>query len=199
MNTLKKLLVATLLSLAVVFTATACMDEEFTDDYATLLSPTVTQQYNNSDSWNVVENATGYVIEINGEQKGIGNPIVDTMMYGKYCEYVLDTESLGLGVHTIRFASYKFDKKTGTVLSDWTKEFYIVNELPQPISTIYIYDDEVYLQGVEGNTVELVFNDEIVASYTSPDKLPIESGVIGLDKFTFSADLVDMVNYDVKA
>lgn len=198
MNTLKKLLVATILCMALVFSVAAC-GEEFTDEYATMLTPVVEQQSDEAYSWVALEDVTGYVIEINGEKKGIGNPVSENMMYGKYCEYVLDTESLGLGVHTIRFASYKFDEKKGTVLSDWTKEFYVVNELPEAIESISIFGKDVYVTGVEGNTIELVFNDSITATYTTPDKLPIYSDTISLDEFVFSAELADETNYDVKA
>lgn len=196
MNTLKKLLVTGCLCSAMLFTATACKE---TDNYAVFTSPTVQQQNYETYSWNAVDGATGYVIEIDGVEKGIGNPVMDTMLSGKYCEYYLDTEALGLGVHKIRFAAYKFNEDDGTTKSEWSKEFYVVNELPSAIDYLEIADGEIYFQGLETNSVKLVFNDDIVATYTTPDKLPLNHSTVSLDDFEFSVELQEGVNYNVKA
>ena len=196
MNTLKKLLVTCCLCSAMLFTATACKE---TDNYAVFTSPTVEQQNYETYSWNAIDGATGYVIEIDGVEKGIGNPVMDSMLSGKYCQYYLDTEALGLGVHKIRFAAYKFNEDDGTTKSEWSKEFYVVNELPSAIDYIDISDGEVYFQDLETNSVKLVFNDDIVATYTTPDKLPLSYSTVSLDEFEFSAELQEGVNYNVKA
>ncbi len=196
MNTLKKLLVTGCLCSAMLFTATACKE---TDNYAVFTSPTVQQQDYETYSWNAVDGATGYVIEIDGVEKGIGNPIMESMLAGKHCEYYLDTEALGLGVHKIRFAAYKFNEDDGTTKSEWSKEFYVVNKLPSAIDYIDISDGEVYFQDLETNSVKLVFNDDIVATYTTPDKLPLSYSTVSLDEFEFSAELQEGVNYNVKA
>ena len=84
MNTLKKLLVTGCVCSAMLFTATACKP---TDDYAVFTSPTVEQQDYETYSWNAVDGVTGYIIEIDGVEKGIGNPVMESMAYGKYCTY----------------------------------------------------------------------------------------------------------------
>lgn len=198
MKTLKRLLVTGLLCSAMLFTVTACNDTP--DNYAVFAAPTIVQEDYDTFSWAAVEGATGYVIDINGEQKGIGNPVSESMVYGKVCGYVLDTNALGKGTHKIKFAAYKYDEKEGSTLSEWSKEFYVVNEAPNAISTFYIQDGRVRVDAVNATGVKLVFNDSIEATFATPDSSYIDNYTyIPLEKFTFSEELIPGVLYEVKA
>ena len=144
------------------------------NNYNALTTPNVKVGINNNIFyWDVVSDAEGYVISIDGDVKGIGNPIVEKeeniissngeviTTSNKYCEYILDVDSLEEGIHEVKFASY-----ASTKLSAWSTIFEVstATKILNPPSLEI--DGNDFLIYSNYTSFEFNFGEGIVATYT---------------------------------
>lgn len=172
-------LVVVILSLFIV---TSCSDEV---DYSSLTAPNVKKdELTNLFYWDAIDGVEGYVISIDGEVKGIGNPVIErnevitdsmgavSTITNYVCEYNLDVSSLNEGIHEVKFASFVQKQ-----LSPWSKVFEVstaTRVLKTP--TLQINGNEF---SVTSNylSFEFDFGEGIKASYVTEEN----QGLVKID------------------
>lgn len=144
-------------------------------NYGALTAPNVrTGNTTNTFYWDAVEGAEGYVVSIDGEVRGIGNPIVERTEHttnangeivtitNRICEYILDVNALTEGVHEVKFASYIKEN-----LSAWSTVFEVSTATKVLTTPVLTVDGNYLIINSSYSSFEFDFGEGIKATYTS--------------------------------
>ena len=174
--------------------------------YKEYTTPVVTYE-NGKFSWYQITDAAGYVIMLDGEEKGIGNPFVEApenvFVAGdnsyRMCYYEIDDSQLSLGAHSVKFCAYYLDKDGNEFKSPWTNSFdYIVKNPDKPSLS---YNNGSFTIGSSASIVNFKFvnteNKEFEATYYNKENQNRYN--VSIEDLEFKTALEDNNIYSVTA